>query len=105
MFIKMRIDELQGMVQHIGGVTFVSQAITLTARDTPDSAPPAGVSEVTPGFGTLEAIWPQASSTTPQWTAWNKAVENAAIQAVNTVHRRREEAGAGLERSCAAWRR
>ena len=81
---KERIDELQGMVQHIGGVTFVSQAITLTARDTPDTAPPAGISEVTPGFGTLEAIWPQASSATPQWTAWNKAVEKAAIQAVNT---------------------
>jgi len=81
---KQRIEDLQGMVQHIGGVTFVSQAITLTARDTPDSAPPAGISEVTPGFGTLEAIWPQASSATPQWTAWNKAVENAAIQAVNT---------------------
>jgi uncharacterized protein len=81
---KLRIEDLQGMVQHIGGVTFVSQAITLTARDTPDSAPPAGISEVTPGFGTLEAIWPQASSATPQWTAWNKAVEKAAIQAVNT---------------------
>ena len=96
---KDRIGELQGMVQHIGGVTFVSQAITLTARDTPDSAPPAGISEVTPGFGTLEAIWPQASSTTPQWTAWNKAVENAAIQAVNNspaTRRSRRRTGAVL---------
>ncbi len=81
---KERINQLQQMVQHIAGITFVSQAVTLTARDTPDSAPPAGISEVTPGFGTLDAIWPQASSATPQWTAWNKAVENAAIQAVNT---------------------
>jgi uncharacterized protein len=79
---KERIAELQGMVQHIGGVTFVSQAITLTARDTPNSVP-AGMSEITPGFGTLAAAWPQASSTTPQWTAWNKAIDEAAMQAVD----------------------
>jgi uncharacterized protein len=80
---KERINELQQMVQHIGGVTFVSQSITLTARDTPDSAPPAGVSEVTPGFGTLTASWAQASSTSSQWTAWNSAVVPAVIQAAN----------------------
>jgi uncharacterized protein len=80
---KGRIDDLQGMVQHIGGVTFVSQAITLTVRDTSDSAPPAGVTEVTPGFGTLQATWPQASSTTAQWTAWNSAIVPAVIQAAN----------------------
>jgi uncharacterized protein len=77
---KHRIHELQQMVQHIAGVTFVAQAITLTARDNPGDAPP-GVTEITPGFGTLEATWPQALSTTPQWTAWNQAVEKAAIQA------------------------
>ena len=81
---KERIDELHGMVQHLAGVTFISQAIKLTARDTPDTAPPAGASEVTPGFGTLLATWSQASVATPQWTAWNQAVEKAAIQAVNT---------------------
>jgi uncharacterized protein len=77
---KYRIVELQQMVQHIGGVTFVSHAITLTARDSPGDVPP-GVTEITPGFGTLEAVWPQVVSTTPQWTAWNQAVEKAAIQA------------------------
>ena len=80
---KDRIDDLQGMVQHFAGVTFVSQAITLTVRDTPDSAPPAGASEVTPGFGTLQADWPQASSTASQWTAWNSAVIPAIVQAAN----------------------
>jgi uncharacterized protein len=80
---KVRIEALQQMVQHIAGMTFVSQSVTLTARDTPDSAPPAGVSEVTPGFGTLVASWPQASSTTPQWTAWNSAIVPAIIQAAN----------------------
>ncbi len=81
---KERINDLQGKVQHFAGVTFVSQAITLTARDTPDTAPPAGSTETTPGFGTLEATWPQASSTEPQWAAWNSAVVPAMIQAVNT---------------------
>jgi uncharacterized protein len=80
---KLRVAELQQMVQHFAGVTFVSQAITLTARDTPDTAPPAGSTEATPGFGTFEAVWPQASSTAPQWTAWNSAVVPAIIQAVN----------------------
>jgi uncharacterized protein len=79
---KLRINELQQMVQHVAGVTFVSQAITLTARDTPGSVPP-GYSEVTPGFGTLQATWPQASSTTPQWAAWNSAIVPAVIQAAN----------------------
>jgi len=80
---KMRIAELQQMVEHIAGVTFISQSITLTVPDTPASAPPAGATEVTPGFGTLTASWPQASSTTPQWTAWNSAVVPAGLQAAN----------------------
>jgi uncharacterized protein len=80
---KARIEELQGMVRHFAGITFVSLSITLTARDTPDSAPPAGVSEFTPGFGTLVATWPQVSSTAPQWTAWNSAIAPAVIQAAN----------------------
>ena len=77
-----RLVELQQMVQHFAGVTFVSQTITLTARDTPDSVP-AGMSEITPGFGTLQASWPQASSTTPQWTAWNSAIVPAVLQVAN----------------------
>jgi uncharacterized protein len=80
---KGRVDRLQGMVQQIAGVTFVSQAITLTVHDTPDSAPPAGATEVTPGFGTLEASWPQASSTSAQLTAWNSAIVPAVIQTAN----------------------
>lgn len=80
---KERIQELKQMVKQVAGVNFVSEAITLTARDTPDTAPPAGISEVTPGFGTFEATWPQASSTAPQWTAWNSAIVPAIIQTAN----------------------
>jgi uncharacterized protein len=79
---KARIAELMQMVQHFAGMTFVSRAITLTARDAQGSVPP-GASEVTPGFGTLQASWPQASSTTPQWAAWNSAIVPAIILAAN----------------------
>ncbi|MGO9317839.1 MAG: DUF3298 domain-containing protein [Terracidiphilus sp.] len=77
-----RIHELQQMVQHIAGITFVSQSITLTARDEPDSLPP-GVTEVTPGFGTLQVTWPQASSTAPQWTVWNNAIVPVVLAVAN----------------------
>ena len=33
---KERIEDLQQMVQHFAGVAFVSQSVTVTARDTPD---------------------------------------------------------------------
>ncbi len=77
-----RIKSLQQMVQHIAGTTFVSRSITLTVPDPPNSLP-AGFTELIPGFGTLEASWPQASLTTPQWTAWNNAIVPAIIQVAN----------------------
>jgi hypothetical protein len=78
-----RINELKQRVKTIGDVTFVTRAIILTARDNPGDVPP-GATEITPGYGTLEALLPQVGLTAPQWAAWNQAVENAAIQAVNT---------------------
>ena len=81
---KMRIGDLKNMVQNFGGVGFVTKAALLTARDTPDTAPPPGATEITPGFGTLEATWPQALSATPEWTAWNKALEQTAIAAADS---------------------
>jgi uncharacterized protein len=77
-----RIEDLQQMVQHFAGVTFVSQSITLTAPDPPGSEQIRAM-EQTPGFGTLVASWPQASSTAPQWTAWNSAIVSAVIQVAN----------------------
>jgi uncharacterized protein YecT (DUF1311 family) len=78
----LRTDELLHMVQQFSGMTFVSESITLTAPDPPSSLPP-DVTEITPGFGTLQASWPQASSTAPQWTAWNAALVPAMIQVAN----------------------
>jgi uncharacterized protein len=77
-----RIAELKQNVTEIAGVAFVAQAIVLTARDETGDVPP-GYTELTPGFGTLEATWPQAMSTTPQWTAWNHAIAAAAIASVS----------------------
>jgi uncharacterized protein len=81
---KTRIEVLQGMLVHQGGVVFVMRDITLLS---PDSAAdkanmPAGEEE-NPGFGTLNASWPQAIGpkevvATPEWRAWNTAVERAA---------------------------
>jgi uncharacterized protein len=78
-----RIDELHGKVKRIASVVFVWRAIVLTARDEPGSNP-MNVPEVTPGFGTLQASWPQASATTAAWTAWNRAVEKAVIHAAQS---------------------
>jgi hypothetical protein len=69
-------------VKTIAGVTFVSRSITLTKRDEPDSIP-TWATEVTPGFGTLQASWPQVSSAAPQWTAWNQAIVTAGVQAAS----------------------
>jgi hypothetical protein len=52
----------------------------LTARDGQDDNP-LHADEVTPGYGTLQAEWPQAASSEQPWVAWNKAVESAALQA------------------------
>jgi len=68
-----RIAALQHMVLHQNGVTFVWRSITLTAST---STPPADESRPD-GPGTLNASWPQASSSSPAWLAWNRALEAA----------------------------
>lgn len=74
-----RLHDLRQMVQHRDGILFVWRAIVLTARDEPGSVPLWG-HEVHPGFGTLEASWPQAIVDTPQAQAWNQAIEAATRQ-------------------------
>ena len=73
---RARIGDLGQMVQRLGGVTFVWRAITLTAPDEPGENP-VGAPEVNPGFGTLGASWPQSTAGTPEWAAWNEAIEDA----------------------------
>ena len=69
-----RTAELNHMVLREGGVTFVWRTITLTAKDSPDS--PGGSGTIAkPGYGTVTATWPETNDGTPQWKAWNKAIE------------------------------
>jgi Protein of unknown function (DUF3298) len=62
------------------GVTFAWKSIKLTAKDNPgeNTRPDLAKLEVTPGYGTLTASWPQARSDAPDWAAWNKSIEAAA---------------------------
>ena len=74
-----RTKALQHMVLHEGGVTFVWRSITLKARDGPDDVTPEMRQyEANPGFGTLNAEWPQANDRSQEWQEWNRAVELAA---------------------------
>jgi hypothetical protein len=65
-----------------GGVTFVWQSTKLTAKDDPNEngRPDLHQIEITPGYGTLIASWPQASAKTPDWAAWNQGIEAAALK-------------------------
>jgi uncharacterized protein YecT (DUF1311 family) len=74
-----RTKALQHMVLREGGVTFVWRSITLKAPDGPDDvAPGMRQYEANAGFGTLNAEWPQANDPSPEWRAWNSAIELAA---------------------------
>ena len=71
--------QLRQMVYSKAGITFVQRSIALYAP--PDPPPPGAqvrVGDGTPEYGTLNASWPQANTDTPEWKAWNKAVEAAA---------------------------
>lgn len=72
-----RIAELHVETKEKGGVLFIWRSITRTTPDSPGELPRVAA-EVNPGFGTLQASWPQASKATPEWTAWNAAIEAAA---------------------------
>jgi len=73
---KARIPELNRILSD-GDYKFVSKAIKLTTPNTPDGGEASPDTEETPGSGTLKATWPQSTKDTPQWIAWNKAMEAA----------------------------
>jgi uncharacterized protein len=80
---KGRIPELK-RVMNDGNYKFVSKSIKLTAPDTPNGGHVDPSMEDTPGYGTLKAAWPQAAQNTPEWIAWNKAMEAAVRQMAST---------------------
>jgi uncharacterized protein len=70
---KSQTEALQRRVLKKGGVVFVMRSVTLKVKDAPDDQAVSG-GETNPGYGTLTAIWPQALSDAPEWTAWNAAM-------------------------------
>lgn len=74
-FEKRRAEQLEQMVQHQQGVTFIWRSVSFGAPGDAD-----GNSQEQNGgdYGTLQASWPQADSTTQEWQAWNKAIASAA---------------------------
>jgi uncharacterized protein YecT (DUF1311 family) len=65
-----RAKELRKRFVKQGGVTFVWQSVNLGGeRD---------------GDGYLNASWPAAISTAPEWQAWNKAMEAATLRVAST---------------------
>ena len=77
-----RTGTLRRMVQQVGGMQFVSEAVTLTTADEPANSELRSM-EARPGFGTLTVTWAQASSSAAEWAAWTRAVTPAAIRAAN----------------------
>jgi uncharacterized protein YecT (DUF1311 family) len=73
-----RTNVLRNAIAHKGGVLFVWRSVTLTAPDDPEFAKDDRQRGVLNDHGTLNASWPQATRDTPEWQAWNKAMEAAA---------------------------
>jgi uncharacterized protein len=74
-----RNHALDNTIVTAGGVKFISLSVSFTVPDSPsdaDSDRQRGVSPV----AVFDASWPQALSTSPEWQAWNSAVEDRARQ-------------------------
>jgi uncharacterized protein len=67
-----RTKELQDMILRKGGITFVLRSIKLSTRKGPDSNSSDSRTEE------MKASWPQTKAGTPEWRAWNTAIEAAA---------------------------
>jgi uncharacterized protein len=73
-----RIKALQHLILHEAGVTFIWASVELEA---PASQPDPGSSGGgRPQFGHLSASWPQSAADTPDWKAWNTAIEAATVR-------------------------
>ena len=66
-----RTKQLRASVTERDGVHFLVRTQFLAA---PEQAAPSGSPEF-PGFGTLQASWPIALASLPEWQAWNRATE------------------------------
>ncbi len=73
-----RAETLAGAGVRRGGTVFFTRTVYLAQAERPEDGT-SGVSF--PGFGTLTAAWLQADSNDTDWTAWNAAMERAALHA------------------------
>lgn len=74
--------QLRQMLYRKAGITFVQRTVALYAP--PDPPPPGAhvrLGSGQPEYGTLDASWPQSNANTPEWIAWNQAIEAAAQKA------------------------
>jgi len=72
---------------------FITQFIYLTWPDAPGESSDL---EENPGFGTLRATWPESTNDTPEWKAWNKAIE-AATQSLASLDGEKSPSGEWLK--------
>lgn len=70
-----RIKLLRIAVVRRDGISFLTRTQYLAM---PKAKPEAMGSPEFPGFGTLQASWPVADTSNPQWAAWNRAMESNA---------------------------
>jgi uncharacterized protein len=75
---RQRINLLQHAVSYQGGVQFYWKSVTLTAPDDAKAVQGDREHGVLSAHGILNASWPQSLVHTPQWQAWNRAMEDAA---------------------------
>lgn len=75
---RQRISLLQHTVSYRGRIEFYWKSIALTAPDDAEAAAGDRRRGAFSDQGVLNATWPQALLPTPQWRAWNRAMEDAA---------------------------
>ena len=84
-------------LQHLIGSNhdaFITQFIYLAWPDAPGESSDL---EENPGFGTLKATWPESTNDTPEWKAWNKAIE-VATQSLASLDGEKSPSGEWLKK-------
>lgn len=75
-----RTKLLAGAVVRRDGISFLTRTQYLAAPETDANGSPEY-----PGFGTLQATWPEVDSTDDAWQAWNAAVEQLLLKLASTA--------------------
>jgi uncharacterized protein len=72
-----RTKALENMMASVGGVQFIWVSVSLTVPESPVDAEEDKQRGASP-VSTFDASWPQALSSSPEWQAWNSAIEHSA---------------------------